>query len=77
MTPLLLRQLWFLIETTQTQILLTLDDASLVQWLMQQLKTEQPLSHDEANLLSHYIQTKMPLIRDLADNCQSCWQHNS
>ena len=38
MTPIMLRQLWTLIETTQANILLTLDDSSLIQWLLRQLR---------------------------------------
>jgi len=35
MTPTILRQLWSIVETTQSNTLLLLDDASLVQWLKQ------------------------------------------
>ena len=67
MTPLMLRQLWAVVESAQAQILLNLDDSSLAQWLLRQLKAQQSLDSDETNLLNAYIQTKMPLIRDLAE----------
>lgn len=66
MSPLLLRQIWSLVETTQTNVLLTLDDESLVQWLLRQLKTQRSLDSSEADLLSTYIQSRLPLIRDVA-----------
>nr|WP_290222910.1 hypothetical protein [Trichocoleus desertorum] len=67
MTPLMLRQLWAVVESAQAQILLNLDDSSLAQWLLRQLKAQRSLDSDETNLLNAYIQTKMPLIRDLAE----------
>lgn len=66
MSPLMLRQLWSLVETTQTNVLLNLDDQSLVQWLIRQLKTQQSLDPDEMSLFSTYIESRLPLIRDLA-----------
>ena len=35
MTPTMLRQLWSAIENSQAHLLLKLDDASLVQWLVE------------------------------------------
>lgn len=67
MTPLMLRQLWALVETTQTNTLLNLDDTTLVQWLLRQFKSERALNHDEADVLNAYIHAKLPLIRDLAE----------
>ena len=66
MSPLLLRHLWSLIEATQTSTLLNLDDANLVQWLLRQVESQRSLNHQETDLLSHYIQSKLSLIRDLA-----------
>lgn len=74
MTPTILRQLWSVVETTQTNTLLRLDDASLVQWLLKQTKTQAPLNHNEAHILSDYIQSRLTLIRDLAQERQSSWQ---
>ncbi len=66
MTPLMLRQLWSLVEGTQPTTLLTLDDNSLVQWLMRQIRAERSLDHNETNILTAYIESRLSLIRDLA-----------
>ncbi len=68
MSPNMLRQLWSIVETSQSQTLLNLDDNSLVQWLLKQLKKQRSLDHNEANAYSHYIYTRLPLIRDLASD---------
>jgi hypothetical protein len=67
MTPIMLRQLWSLIETTQATLLVNLDDATLVQWLLKQLKMNSALNGKEADLLNEYIQSRLCLIRDLAE----------
>jgi hypothetical protein len=66
MTPIMLRQLWSLVEASQAHFLLNLDDASLVQWLSRQVRSQQVLDHEESSILSTYIRSKLPLIRDLA-----------
>lgn len=66
MSPRMLKQLWSLVESTQAQTLLNLDDMSLVQWLLKQLAHQYALNHQETNLFSHYIQSRLPLIRELA-----------
>ncbi len=68
MSPFLLRQIWSLVEATQTQVLLNLDDETLVQWLLRQLKTQRSLDSQETDLLSTYLQSRLPLIRDLAQS---------
>ena len=67
MTPILLRQLWTLVEATQAPLLLNLDDTSLVHWLLRQLRNQRYLDTEESTILSSYIRTKLPLIRDLAE----------
>ena len=67
MTPTMLRQLWSLIETTQTNLLLKLDDASLVQWILKQFKQERSLNHDEIHILNDYLNNRLSLIRELAE----------
>lgn len=66
MTPLLLRQLWTLVEATQTQLLLSLDDNSLVQFLIAQLCGQRSLDHQESDTISTYLYSRLTLIRDLA-----------
>jgi len=67
MTPLMLRQVWVVVESAQAQLLLNLDDSSLAQWLLRQLKAQRSLDSDETNMLNAYICSKLPLIRDLAE----------
>lgn len=66
MTPTILRQLWSVVETTQSNTLLKLDDASLVQWLLKQTKNKASLDQNEIHILSDYIYSHLNLIRDLA-----------
>lgn len=66
MTPTMLRQLWSLIENTQAATLISLDDASLVQWLLKQLKTNPAVNTMETDVINEYIQSRLSLIRDLA-----------
>ncbi len=68
MNPRMLRQLWSLIEATQANILLELDDGSLVQWLLRQFRDERSLNSDETNVLRDYIYQRLPLIRTLAEH---------
>ncbi len=70
MSPIMLRQFWSLIETTQANIPLALDDKSLAQWLLRHIRSERALNTDETDVLSHYIHTRLPLIRDLAQQHQ-------
>lgn len=67
MTPTMLRQLWSLVENTQATTLISLDDASLVQWLIVQLKTNISLTGKETDRAMDYIQSRISLIRDLAE----------
>jgi hypothetical protein len=67
MTPTMLRQLWSLVENTQAATLVSLDDKNLVQWLIEQLKTNTSLSQNETNRAMDYIQSRISLIRDLAE----------
>ncbi|MER3433022.1 MAG: hypothetical protein C4288_06220 [Leptolyngbya sp. ERB_1_1] len=68
MNPILLRQLWALVEATQANYLLNLDDTHLVQTLLRQLNTRQPLNSEETKLLSTYLYSRLTLIRDLASD---------
>ena len=66
MTPTILRQMWSVVETTQSNTLLQLDDATLVQWLLKQTKDKAALDQNEIHILSDYIYSRLNLIRDLA-----------
>jgi hypothetical protein len=65
MSPSMLRQFWSLIEAIHADIPLALDDRSLVQWLMRQMRARRLLSQEETELLSRYIGDRLPLIREL------------
>jgi succinate dehydrogenase flavin-adding protein (antitoxin of CptAB toxin-antitoxin module) len=66
MNPQLLRHLWSLVERSQSSHLLALDDNSLVYWLMDQFTGQRVINQTETDQLNHYIRSKIPLIRDLA-----------
>ncbi len=66
MTPVILRQLWSAIEAIQANVLLSLDDASLVRLAIERVAQERPLNGDETNRLQEYLSAKTSLIRDLA-----------
>lgn len=66
MNPHLLRQLWSLVESSQSHWLVSLDDNSLVHWLIDQISGQSVLNAAETDWLSGYIRNRLPLIRDVA-----------
>lgn len=66
MNPHLMRQLWTLVDGSHHNWLLSLDDSSLVHWLVDQISGERVLNPVEADNLNCYIRNRLPLIRDLA-----------
>ncbi len=68
MSPEAIRKFWSLIETTQTNILLTLDNDALVTWLVRHLQREGlEKATDDSRDLGVYISNRLPLIRDMAE----------
>lgn len=67
MTPTMLRQLWSVVEASQSNVLLRLDDASLVDWLVKQVKNQRSLNNDETHTVSNYLYSRLNLIRELAE----------
>ncbi|MEM9214607.1 MAG: hypothetical protein AAGD25_09695 [Cyanobacteria bacterium P01_F01_bin.150] len=67
MTPRMIRQIWELIEETQSSMLLNLDDNSLVTWIVSEVDSTHPLNHQETDTYSHYVRSRLPLIRDVVD----------
>jgi hypothetical protein len=65
MSPSMLRQFWSLVETTYSEIPLAMDDSSLIQWLLRQMRARRILNPEETDLLVHYIHDRLPLIREL------------
>jgi len=66
-TPLMLRQIWSIIESSQASMLIRLDDVSLEQWILRQFRSYQVLNATESQAISQYVHTKLPLIRDVAE----------
>jgi hypothetical protein len=66
--PFLLRQFWNVVETTQANLLLHLDDPTLVRQLKHDLEVHQCLDAEQATAVNHYIESKLPLIRDIAQS---------
>ena len=71
MSPLMLRRLWTLIESTQVATLRQFDDAALVQLLLNQFADQQPIDPQTNSNLDRYVQSKLPLIRDTAQGRNS------
>lgn len=61
-----LRQFWAVVEDTQANLLLKLNDTELTQKLLYELKFKVSLTSEENRTMSAYIHTRTPLIRDLA-----------
>ena len=74
MTPTMMRQLWAMIESTQVNTLLQLDDSSLVQWLLKQFTAQQEIDAQETSSLNTYLSSRLPLIRDTAEERKSVRQ---
>ncbi len=74
MSPNIIREFWCLIEATQTNVLLELDDASLVRWLVQQFTRYSVVNTHEVQDLDQYISVRIPLIRDIAQDRQFLYQ---
>ncbi|WP_190565836.1 hypothetical protein [Nostoc parmelioides] len=61
-----LRQIWSLVEQTQSSTLLRLSDTDLVKQLLKQINSQQALSIEEINSVNSYLSSRTNLIRDLA-----------
>jgi hypothetical protein len=66
-----LRQLWNVVEQTQANLLLNLNDGELVKQILQQISYRETLSSEESDKLSTYIHSRTSLIRDLAQERQA------
>ncbi|ERT05542.1 hypothetical protein M595_4489 [Lyngbya aestuarii BL J] len=64
----MLRQLWSLVETTQASLIVSLDDADLVQWLLKRLQTESTINCSDQDVVNDYLNSRLALIRDLAES---------
>ena len=62
----ILRQFWSVVEATQAVTLMALDDTNLVEQLIQQLRKQCSLNSEKTEMISVYIRSRLPLVRDLA-----------
>ena len=60
------RSLWYLVEETQSNVLLQLSDGDLVYYLERELRDRTTLSEAEIPAVRIYVNSKLSLIRDLA-----------
>ncbi len=67
LNPLRLRQIWTIVESSQASMLVRLDDPGLEKWLMRQFSKDATLSTVESQAVNHYIHSKLPLIREMAE----------
>ncbi|MGK7891299.1 MAG: hypothetical protein AB4042_18370 [Leptolyngbyaceae cyanobacterium] len=65
MSPCMIRQVWMLIEKSQPNTLLSLDDNGLVSWIISGIESGRLLNSQEVDLYSRYIRSRLPLIRDM------------
>lgn len=67
MKPSTLQYLWSLVEQMPTRLLLELDDHSLLDCILQQLRFQPVLEPEEIDAAQHYLRARLRLIRDVAD----------
>lgn len=73
-TAKMMQQLWAVIESTQVNTLLQFDDSDLVKLLLKQFANQQTIDAQTANNLNTYIESRLPLIRDIAEERRSLGQ---
>ncbi|MCY7390374.1 MAG: hypothetical protein LH647_02385 [Leptolyngbyaceae cyanobacterium CAN_BIN12] len=73
-TAKMMQQLWAVIESTQVNTLLQFDDSDLVKLLLKQFANQQTIDAQTANTLNTYIESRLPLIRDIAEERRSLGQ---
>jgi hypothetical protein len=66
MSPAIMRLIWDSVDQAQPHLLLNLDDAGLMSWLVDQVKQRSSLDSCQQNDLNHYISDRLPLIREMA-----------
>lgn len=70
-TAKMMQQLWAVIESTQVNTLLQFDDSDLVKLLLNQFSNQQVMDAHTATTLNIYIESRLPLIRDIAEERRS------
>lgn len=64
----ILRQFWAIFETLQPSLVISLENNQIVEFLVEQLQAKQRLAPQEVEAIGDYIQTRIVLIRDLAQD---------
>jgi hypothetical protein len=64
----LVRQFWSAVESFPSHRLASLDDSNLVRSLLDWLQNDPAFDPRNVPAISLYIQTRMPLIREMADS---------
>jgi hypothetical protein len=64
----LIKAIWRAVETTQSATLLRLDDGELLSTLIKRLKNSNSITSAEVKDASSYINSRLSLIRDLAQS---------
>lgn len=67
MSPNVMRFVWDAVATASAHQIIPLDDASLLDWLVNQVQQHLYLDPQQYSALVAYIGDRLPLIRDLAD----------
>ncbi len=70
-TAKMMQQLWAVIESTQVTTLLHFDDSALVQLLLNQFASHETMDAQVKISLNSYIESRLPLIRDIAEEKRS------
>ncbi len=65
--PNTIKQLWSNIEQIQAHRILSLNNVELIDELLSQFQDHKDLSCEEIKDLTHYIEQRIALIRDLAE----------
>lgn len=63
----IMRQLWSIIEESSEKTLISLNDSDLVNQLLKKLNAQQNLSSEDCCLISAYLRSRTPLIREMAE----------
>lgn len=63
-----LHELWQTIDKTPSSQIDRLNDADLVDWLMEQFGRDRSLPSHETNTIEQYLQSRLQLIRDVVLN---------
>jgi hypothetical protein len=64
----LIKAIWRAVETTQSATLLRLDDGELLSALIKRLKNSNSITNAEVGDASFYINSRLSLIRDMAQS---------